>query len=149
MLSVRTGGQADLNINYNLANSRSQLSHLSGVGVWINSHLKDDNRCVLALLTDSRCLLLEQLLIFLWVKSIRVVKTRKWLILTRRPSWYLYFGSHWILCRNWTEKFHPPCTHITVAANFYACPSRSHWLDICPMLDSIWLSWAGFREKMD
>lgn len=45
-------------------------------------------------------------------------------------------------------KFNPPCAHITVPANFFACPSRSHWLDICPMLDSIWLSQFACRQKM-
>lgn len=50
-------------------------------------------------------------------------------------------------------KFNPPCACITVVANFTACPSRSLWLDICPTLDSSWLSQAqmapGYRKQRE
>lgn len=49
--------------------------------------------------------------------------------------------------------FNPPCACITVIANFTACPSRSFWLDICPTLDSIWLSQAqmapGYKRQRE
>lgn len=135
-----------------LPNNRSQQSGVILVVLvlaWINSHLKDDNQCIGFAYRFQ--VPTTETAIDISVSQINKSSKDKKMADFNQATFLI--SLLWLtldtLCRNWTEKFHPPCTHITVAANFHACPSRSHWLDICPRLDSIWLSWADFREKMD
>lgn len=79
--------------------------------------------------------------------------TGNWLHLSIQPVLFRPRTPSFLMCtccslEELECKFNPPCAHITVPANFFACPSRSHWLDICPMLDSIWLSQLACRRKM-